>query len=93
MNDNYGGVISTAASFSTHGTAGLYVDSPKVICDALGRNGAPCGQAARVNAARYLYALETDDDGAERHVLRQSHYDIACPACGTRTQVVHHADA
>jgi hypothetical protein len=51
---------------------------------------AECGAAANVINAHHVYASKMFGDGGGRfeHVLIESSYDIDCPTCSRRTQVV-----
>jgi predicted RNA-binding Zn-ribbon protein involved in translation (DUF1610 family) len=59
----------------------------KIICTAVKADGSTCGAEAVVGKARYEFdpLLEPSPCGV-KHTLREAHYDIECPHCGSRTQ-------
>jgi hypothetical protein len=62
-----------------------------IICDNRRADGAPCGENALVHMVHYIYAAEQGaGQEAITHVLSETHYDIECPRCGRRTQIVTH---
>jgi hypothetical protein len=62
-----------------------------VICESRAADAALCGETALVHVVHYVYGLEPDAGReASKHVLRETRYDIECPRCGRRTQIVRH---
>jgi hypothetical protein len=62
-----------------------------ITCEAVGADGALCGETAVVHMIHYVYGVSSDSNARGfNHVHRETHYDIECPACGLRTQVVCH---
>jgi hypothetical protein len=59
------------------------MDKSVIACDV-------CGAAVIVLHVVPVYASKMFDGkgGAFQHTLTETHYDIECPACGPRTQVV-----
>jgi hypothetical protein len=60
-----------------------------IICDNQRADGSPCGQTALVVLVHYHYrAGEQPAWFGARHQLSEAHYEIHCPHCGPRLQVV-----
>ena len=60
-----------------------------ITCDNPRADGAPCGATALVNLVHYHYgAVERVNWIGDTKELREAHYEIDCPRCGQRTQVV-----
>jgi hypothetical protein len=81
-----------ASTVGGRGVMGVIVELTGIKCDAVRVQGARCGRTARILATKYVFAREPDDRDRIQHVLRQTHYQIHCPECGVRIQVVKHRD-
>ena len=70
------------------------VEPTTLICNGRTPDGRVCGATALVIAARPVIdsQMYRGGGGIIRDVLRETHYDIECPRCGSRTQIVK-ADA
>jgi DNA-directed RNA polymerase subunit RPC12/RpoP len=72
--------------------SGHIVELQGIRCDAVRTQGARCGRTARILATKYVFARQPDERDQIHHVLRQTHYEIRCPECGVRIQIVKHRD-
>jgi hypothetical protein len=62
---------------------------PKTIaCNNSRGDGSPCGEPALVHTVHYIYDMQARG-GDTLHVLRGASYDVDCPRCGRRVQIVH----
>jgi hypothetical protein len=60
-----------------------------LTCDAKRPTGEVCGAAALVHASQHEYdTLVYQGKGGYQYKLRASHYEVECPNCGKRTQIV-----
>jgi hypothetical protein len=66
------------------------VESQTLTCTATTGDGKRCGQTATVLHVCDVYAPQifNGGGGVSRPVLTEAHYEIECPLCGRRTQVV-----
>lgn len=63
-----------------------------IKCDSQGAERPRCGADALVHLVHYVYGLEQKPgQSTASHVLRETRYEIQCPRCGRRTQVVKSA--
>ncbi|HEX6964141.1 MAG TPA: hypothetical protein VF175_19895 [Lacipirellula sp.] len=58
-----------------------------IVCENRRGDGSPCGEAALVHMIHYIYDMKNHGDDT-LHVLRGASYDIECPRCGRREQIV-----
>jgi hypothetical protein len=64
---------------------------PKTIpCDNVRTDGAICGEPALIHLVHYIYDMKQEGDET-LHVLRGTSYEVDCPSCGRRRQVVQHS--
>jgi hypothetical protein len=50
-----------------------------------------CAEIATVKPIRRVFQKRESNSGQVEHVLTETHYNIDCPKCGSRTLIERHA--
>ena len=72
------------------------VEAKTIDCDARQPNGLACGETAIIHKTHHHYAntmYAPGGGGRFQQILLETHYEIECPHCGRRTQVVKTASS
>jgi hypothetical protein len=73
------------------GISGPIVEAKTIVCDGHKPSGLTCGETAVIHSAQYVYnsfMFKPGMGGRMDPNLQETHYDVECPHCGRRTQVV-----